>query len=163
MTYNSTESAYEITKTSTRGVGSILLNNNTFSHSCKVSYDIKLVTSSSVNIQPRITLFNGNNGICGRIIYASSASVYCIAIQQHSKSSDGSSEISYQDCSLNANWYNMEVIYANGTVTMNLKQNDTVIATCTGSETILGDSNELGIVISFNKDSKVYVKNITVL
>lgn len=165
ISYDSTEGAYKILKTSSSGFSSVTLNNYRFTNTVTIKADIKM-TGTSTNHQCGIGLLYNNVAINGKICYYSPDSYYAISFVESTKTTYGSNEVSTAGLSIQKNvWYTVVIEYNSNSQTMTLYNGDTVIGTVTASKSVLdASSNELGIWNGFNtSNNNTYVKNIRVL
>lgn len=129
---------------------------------CKVKFKNK-GTQSSANVQLGLGLVNSNTVIMGRAnINAGGGDIGKHTWNQFSNWSQLAtlSSISYST----SEYYTLEVIFNNGSVTYNVyDKDDTLLASTSTTETVLGNSNSLTFTIGWNTASEVYVKDITVL
>ena len=160
MTYDSTNTCYLLSN-SAQGVKTIDLSNVTTSNTVKISYDVKLLTSSN-NIQSRLGLFNGSNGVTCRQIISIDGTF--LGLQTQAKTTDGTSIGLQTNIGISKDtWYNVEVTFNNGSVTATIKQGDTTISTVTASESILASTgNTFGLCAGLNANSQFNVKNIKI-
>lgn len=162
MTYDSTNNCYTCTKTQTNATTTILLDNVTFSNRCIVKADIYLATRE--NIQARLGLWNGNNGITSRAIASVGGNTTYFGISSQTKGDDGTNLVLDQNIGITTGvWYTLELTYDNGSVTSKLLNGDTVIDTLTASESTLGSTgNNFGIDVGFTINNVIRVKNIRI-
>ena len=157
--FDSTETAYKLTRTSS-GFGTILVKDLTVATNIELSVDIKMMSMSSPNSQPRLGLFNGNNGIVGRLAKWGAGNT--IAIGTATKTADGTI---IADKNVSTNWgeyYTVKVIFSGSTVTEELYQGDTLISSVTGTQSTLGNSNSVGIQFAYANGTIVYFKNLRI-
>ena len=169
MTFDSTEQAYSLTKSNSPNVNTgertVLLNNVSISDTSTIIMDLKLPSSQTGNVQPRLGLFNGDNGVSFCWTYPQD--VNYIRWVSHNKTSNGSNIGSIVNTPnlTGGNWYTLEAHY-NGTSLEGIikdSNGDALYTVSATSSSILSSSNQLGIQISYDRYKTFYVKNITVL
>lgn len=149
FSYDSNNNAYNASP-STAGVRFVDLNNLTFSKDNAVSMDFNIV---STNNNAQIGFIIGNIGV--RAIHAGSTQRITIS------NSAISSDYTYKDNTINLNtWYTLELL---PTGVLNLKQNDTVLATCNYDiSSIQTDTNSFKIYTAYTVPTTNTVRNIKV-
>ena len=161
MTYDSTNNCYSCTVPSAAsGTDTVILDNLTLSNHCKIQADINMTNTS--NNQPRIGLWNGNNGITSRVVISGTSTYFGISNQ--TKGNDGSNIEIHSGVNISTgNWYTLEVEYNNGSVTAKIYNGNTLIDTITGSESTLASTgNDFGIDIGFGRTANFKIKNIMI-
>ena len=155
--YDSTETAYKLTRTSD-GFGAILVKDLTVDTNVEISADIKLTSSN--NNQPRLSLYNGNNGVGGRLAKWSGGND--IAICTFTKTADGST-LQSQNTSLNwGTYYTVKITFNGSTVTEKVYQGDTLLNTVTATQSVLSNSNNVGIEHVFRNGAIAHFKNLKI-
>ena len=149
FSYDSNNNAYNASP-STAGLRFVDLNNLTFSKDNTVSFDFNLV---STNNNAQFGFVFGNIGVRG--IHAGSTQRITIS------NSAISSDYTYKDIGINLNtWYTLELL---PTGVLNLKQNDTVLATCSYDiSSIQSDNNSFKIYTAYTIPTTNMVRNIKV-
>ena len=152
--YDNNNHYYNLKNTVNRIFGSVSLNNSVFSDNIKILVDVQLL-SSSTNIQPAIQFGN----LIARMIYETTVK----RISLCNLSSDDISYTNYSNLSLDR-WYTLELIITDGIATLNLKDNNTVLVTCTGNvSSLISQSNNFKLLIGHYINSNVLVKNLKIL
>lgn len=157
--FDSTETAYKLTRTSS-GFGTILLKDLTVDTNVELSFDVKMMSMSSPNSQPRLGLYNGNNGVVGRLAKWGSGNT--IQISTATKSADGTSISSANISSNWSEWYTLKLTFDGNSVKEELYQGNTLISSVTGTQSTLGNSNSVGIQFAYANGTIVYFKNLKV-
>jgi hypothetical protein len=149
FSYDTNNSAYSLYPSSA-GARFVSLNNLTFNKDNKVSIDVN-ITSAPTNAQYGFVI--GNVGV--RIIKA--GNIQRITISNSAVSSD----YTYTDCTVSTNtWYTLELL---PTGILNLKQGDTIIATCSYDiSSIQTDTNSFKIYTAYTVPTTNNVSNIKV-
>ena len=147
FSYDSNNNVYNASP-STAGARFVDLNNLTFSKDNAVSMDFNMV---STNNNAQIGFIIGNVGV--RAIHA--GTIQRITISNNSFGSD----YAYKDNTINLNtWYTLELL---PTGVLNLKQGDTIIATCSYDiSSIQTDTNSFKIYTAHTTPTTNNVKNI---
>ena len=149
FSYDSSNSSYSLYPTSA-GARWVTLNSYTFSKDNKVSIDFN-ITNAPINAQYGFLIGN----ICCRAIKA--GSIQRITISNNEASSD----YTYYDHAISTQeWYTLELL---PTGVLNLKQGETIIATCNYDiSSIQGDTNNFKIYSAHSSDTRGNVKNIKI-
>ena len=149
FSYDSSNSSYSLYPTSA-GARGVTLNSYTFSKDNKVSIDFN-ITNAPINAQYGFLIGN----ICCRAIKA--GSIQRITISNNEASSD----YTYYDHAISTQeWYTLELL---PTGVLNLKQGETIIATCNYDiSSIQGDTNNFKIYSAHSSDTRGNVKNIKI-
>ena len=149
FSYDSNKNAYNASP-STAGPQFVNLNNLTFSKDNAVSFDFNMV---STNNNAQIGFVIGNIGV--RAIHAGSTQRITISNSAYS------SDYTYKDNTINLNtWYTLELL---PTGVLNLKQGDTIIATCNYDiSSIQTDTNSFKIYTAYTIPTTNTVRNIKV-
>lgn len=158
FSYDSNESAYKITRTSD-GFGSIIVKDLSVDTDVEISIDFK--QSSCYNNQPRLALFNANNGVCGRLAKFNGGNQ--MGLSTITKTADGTVIGSLKNISSNwSKYYTIKVIFDGSTVTEELYDGDTLIDSVTGTQSILSSNNNVGVQHCYFNGCTVYLKNLKV-
>ena len=158
FSYDSTEQAYKLQRTSD-GFGSVIANNVSVDTSVEVSVDIKM--TQSYNNQPRISLYNGNNGVGGRLAKWNSGNT--IALGTITKTGDGNTIGTAKNVSTSwGTYYTIKMTFDGSTVTEELYNGSTLVDSVTGSQSTLGSSNGVGLQCCYTNGSIFYFKNLKV-
>ena len=149
FSYDSNKNAYSLYPSSS-GARFVNLNNLTFSKDNKISIDFD-ITNAPTNAQYGFII--GNVGV--RAIRAGSTQRITIT------NSAVSSDYTYIDCTVSTGtWYTLELL---PTGVLNLKQGDTIIATCNYDiSSIQSDNNSFKLYVAHTDSTRGNVKNIKI-
>jgi len=149
FSYDTNNSAYSLYPSSS-GAKFVSLNNLTFNKDNKVSIDVN-ITSAPTNAQYGFVIGN----VAVRIIKAGNTQRITIS------NSAVSSDYTYTDCTVSTNtWYTLELL---PTGVFNLKQGDTIVATCNYDiSSLLTDNNSFKLYVAHTSTTRGNVKNIMI-
>ena len=162
FTYDSTEQAYKLSKSS-GGFTTWKLNNVNIKQACKLTIDVKSVitSQSNFNLQPRIGIMKDNNNgyAVARAYWADGQKLNLNSI---STSADKSTLSTVNQSWSDNTWYTLELEIQNGTVTGKVYDSSgTLLNSVNTSNTLItGDTNML-VLQSYIRDGNVFIKNIT--
>lgn len=158
FTYDSSNTAYYISKSSNNNFAFVTLSNINFGQDILIKADVKLDNGSG-NFNTQFAFKFGN--LLTRLINAFVNST----IKQITISNSSYADITNANVDISANtWYNLELQIMNGSATLTLKDGETIIGEITGNvSSLIGSSNSFQIAMGYTGSyQKGYIKNIEI-
>lgn len=167
--FDSTNSCYAMSRTSSpSGMSSLWINDLTVTDQVKITVDMKIGTSGSVNTQGGPLVMNSakNKGFLAMIeSWSASTGAYSLGTINAPTGSHGTKVINDQSLGVNAKnyWLTYELIIDGSSVELNIYNGSTLIKTGTITSSQLDSTgNIVGFLMSYDRGAKILVKNITV-
>lgn len=164
FTYDEDSKSYNMKRTTT-GFGTILIKDLTVPNTFMCSVDFKLNNGGSLNVQPRIVIYNENgNGIASRIVYASTSSKgYGVSYTNYT--TDGAFITSQQSADIAiGEWYTINMFVDNYNIIEEVyDSNKNLIGRQYVQSNISLNNNKIGIQHCYTNGASVNWRNLKVI
>lgn len=170
FSYDSTNQAYLLNVTSNQSITSLFVKDfNSVPDNCKVSVDLQIPSNTgTTNVQGGLLVMNNskNNGILCMEEYTSSRSKRSLGTTTAPTGTHGNKVVSDQNFTVTnyrGVWLTLVLTVNSGSVSAKWYDNQSLIVEDTMSASVLSNnSNRIGILMSYNSNSKLLFKNLKV-